>query len=454
MPGDGAYRGVLMSRKITRRQMVGSAAAAWASVMVVPRHVLGLGQVPPSEIIRVAGIGVGGQGARDLNAVAQEKDVRIVALCDVDERRGKESFEKFPEAKQFKDFRKMIDDHQKEFDAVVVATPNQTHAAATIASIWASKHVYCEKPLAHSIFEVREIQRAAAAKNVVTQLGNQGHASNEIRMFCEWIWDGAIGEVHTIHAGCNANHSKIGQLAKMKEKHEVPAGLDWDLWLGPQHLRPYNPMYLPGNWRGWSAFGTGTIGDWTCHVLDPVFWALDLASPSMIKAEAKDYDPKKHGETFPNGTVITYTFIKRGTRGPLKLIWHDGVESLPRPPELEADRKLPEAGAIVLGTKGGIMYGSHGAGGVRIFPEKKMGEYKQPQKRLPRVKGHHQDWINAIRNGKKAGSDFNYGGPLTEMALVGVIATKLLGQELKWNGGPFIKNEDANALMKPEFRRS
>ncbi|HEV8292444.1 MAG TPA: Gfo/Idh/MocA family oxidoreductase, partial [Tepidisphaeraceae bacterium] len=371
----------------------------------------------------------------------------------VDERRAKESFEKFPEAARFKDFRKMIDDHQKDFDAVVVATPDHTHAAATIASIWASKHVYCEKPLAHSIFEVREMQRAAAAKQVVTQMGNQGHSFESIRVFCEWIWDGAIGEVHTIHAGCNANHSKIGQLAKMSEKHPVPAELDWDLWLGPQHLRPYNPMYLPGNWRGWSAFGTGTIGDWTCHVLDPVFWALDLASPATVKAEAKDYDPRKHGETFPNGTVITYTFAKRGTRGPLKLIWHDGTESLPRPPEMEPDRKLPEAGAIVLGTKGGIMYGSHGASGVRIFPEKKMNEYKQPIKRLPRVKGHHQDWINAIRTGKKAGSDFVYGGQLTEMALVGVIATKLLGQELKWNGGPFIRNEDANALMKPTFRR-
>ena len=217
--------------------------------------------------------------------------------------------------------------------------------------------------------------------------------------------------------------------------------------------RPYHPAYLHETWRGWAPFGDGTLGDWTCHVLDPVFWALDLAAPSTIKAEAKDYDPQKHGETFPNGTVITYTFGKRGTRGPLKLVWHDGVESLPRPQELEPDRKLPEAGAIVLGTKGGIMYGSHGASGVRIFPEKKMMEYKQPPKRLPRVKSHHQDWIAAIRNGKKASSDLIYGGPLTEIALVGVIATKCLGQELRWDGGPFRKNEEANALVKPEFRR-
>src|ERR1051325_2599871 len=184
-----------MKRTISRRKLLGGAAAAWASVMVVPRHVLGLGQVPPSEIIRVAGIGGGGQGGGDRNEIAKEKDVRIVALCDVDDRSAKGSVEKFPEAARHKDFRKLIDDHQKDFDAVLIATPDHTHAAATIASIWAGKHVYCEKPLAHSIFEVREIQRAAAAKNVVTQLGNQGHSFESIRMFCEWIWDGAIGEV-------------------------------------------------------------------------------------------------------------------------------------------------------------------------------------------------------------------------------------------------------------------
>jgi len=442
-----------MKRTISRRKLLGGAAAAWASAMVVPRHVLGLGQAPPSQIIRVAGIGVGGQGAEDLKAISQENDVQIVALCDVDERQAKPSFERFPDAAHYKDFRKMIDEHQKDFDAVLVATPDHLHAAASLAAIWAGKHVYCEKPLAHSIFEVREMQRAAAAKNVITQMGNQGHSYESIRTFCEWIWDGAIGEVHTIHAGCNANHSKINQLAKISEKHAVPPELDWDLWLGPAHLRAYSPLYLPGTWRGWSAFGTGTIGDWACHVLDPVFWALDLASPSTIKAEAKGYDPKKHGETFPSGSTITYTFGKRGTRGPLKLVWHDGVETLPRPPEMEPDRKLPEAGAIVLGTKGGIMYGSHGATGVRIFPEKKMMEYKQPPKRLARVKGHHQDWINAIRTGKKAGSDFTYGGALTEIALTGVIATRCLGQELRWDGGPFRKNEDANAMVKPEFRR-
>jgi len=442
-----------MHRKITRRQMLGGAAAAWAGIMVVPRHVLGMGQVPPSGMIRIAAIGVGGQGKSNLDALSQHSDVQIVALCDVDEKRGEESFKKWPDAKQFKDYRKMIDDHHKEFDAVLVATPDHTHAAAGLAAIWAGKHLYCEKPLAHSIYEVREMMRAAAEKRVITQLGNQGHSSDEIRMFCEWIWNGAIGEVHTIHAGCNANHSKIKELAKLKEKHAVPDTLDWELWQGPVKTRPYHPMYVDGRWRGWSPYGTGTVGDWTCHVIDPVFWALDLGSPSTIKAEAKDYDARKHGDTFPAGTTIAYQFSKRGTRGPLKLVWHDGVVPIPRPKELEGERKVPEAGAIVMGTAGTIMYGSHGAGGVRIIPEKKMREYKQPPKRLARVKGHHRDWLDGIKNNKPAGSDFTMAGPLTEIALLGVIATRLMWQELKWDGGPFKRNEDANAMMKPEFKK-
>jgi predicted dehydrogenase len=337
----------------------------------------------------------------------------------------------------------------------MVATPDHTHASAVLPAIWAGKHVYCEKPLAHSIHEVREIMRAAAAKNVITQLGNQGHSSESIRLFCEWIWNGAIGDVHTIHAGCNANHSRIADLAKLKEKVALPEGLDWDLWLGPAKTRPYHPMYAPHKWRGWVPFGTGTIGDWTCHVIDPVFWALELGGPATIKAMAKDYDPQKHGDTFPAGTTITYTFHKGGRREPVKLMWHDGVVPIPRPPELEADRKMPEAGAIVIGTKGTIMYGSHGAGGVRIIPEKKMKEYKQPPKRIPRVKGgHHQEWFEGIRNGKKCGSDFVYGGPLSEIALLGVIATRLIGQELRWEGsGPFRKNDAANGMARPEFRK-
>lgn len=442
------------NKKLTRRQFVKSSAAV-AAFSIVPAHVLGQnGQTPPSEKINVAGIGVGGQGGGDLGEIAGDKGVNIVALCDADTRSAATTFKKFPNAKQFRDFRKMFAEVEKEIDAVVVATPDHFHSVAAMTAIKRGKHVYCEKPLAHSIYEIRQLVKAAGESNVVTQMGNQGHSFESIRLFTEWIQDGAIGEVRTIHAGCNANHSKIDQLPLLKEKHPVPAELDWDLWLGPAQYRPYHPVYLPGNWRGWMPFGTGTIGDWTCHVIDPLFWAFDLGAPISIQAQAKDYDPTLHADTFPRGSIIKYEFAAKGNRGPITLIWHDGVEAIPRPEGLEADRRGPETGAVVIGEKGGITYGSHGAGGVRIYPETKMKAYKQPAKSIPRAKEHHQDWLDAIRGKKKAGSDFSYGGPLTEIALLGVIAIRLLGQELKWDGPAmrFANSEEANAMITPKFR--
>jgi predicted dehydrogenase len=430
------------------------AAGAAATFMVVPRHcVAQSGQTPPSEKINLAAIGVGGQGAGDLGELTRDEGVRVAALCDADERRAVKTFEKFPDAKRYRDFRVMLSEVSERIDAVLVATPDHTHAVAVMAALKRKKHVYCEKPLAHSIWEIREVVKAAREANVVTQLGNQGHSSESIRVFCEWIWDGAIGSVHTIHAGCDANHCKIRQLGRRGEKHEVPKELDWDLWLGPAPFRPYHPMYLPGAWRGWMPFGTGTIGDWTCHVIDPSFWALELGSPESVKVEAKDYDPQKHADTFPSGSVMTFKFAARKGRGPVTLVWHDGVEKIPRPEGLRPDQKLG-TGAVILGDKGGIVHGSHGAGGVRLFPEEKMKAYKRPPKVLPRTRGHAADFLRAIRKGEKAGSDFSYGGPLTELAMLGVIGTKLLGQELRWDGtaGRFANSDAANKLLKPEFR--
>jgi len=212
-------------------------------------------------------------------------------------------------------------------------------------------------------------------------------------------------------------------------------------------------------------FGTGTIGDWTCHVVDPVFWALDLGAPTSIQASTKDgeYDAKKHGEhTFPRSTTITYKFPAKGARGPVTMVWYSGKgEDRPHPEGMEADRKPPETGAVVLGDKGGITYGSHGAGGARLFPDAKMRAYQEklkvepPKRTIPRVKSHHWDWVEAIRSGKPSGSDFAYGGPLTQIALLGVIATRCMGQELHWDDAAarFANNEQANALVRPEFRK-
>lgn len=437
----------------TRRNFLRAAGTVAVGVMAVPRHVVAAsGSTPPSEKINIAGIGVGGMGAGDIDQVAPGNN--IVALCDVDLRRAEGTFKKFPEAKQYGDFRKMFDQMEKSIDAVVVATPDHFHAVAAMAAMQRGKHVYCEKPLAHSVFEVRELMKAAQQRNVVTQLGNQGHSFDSIRNFCEWVWDGAIGNIHSIHAGCNAVNSGVDQLGTLGQKFEIPPTLNWDQWLGPAEQRPYNPAYLPGRWRGWTPFGNGTVGDWTCHVVDPVFWALDLGAPTTVQAEVKDWDPKTQGDAFPKGDIITYQFAAKGKRGPVTMKWFSGTDRIPRPAELEADEKDIGIGAAVMGDKGTIVYGSHGAGQVRLIPEARMLAYKKPDKTIPRVRGHHWDWLNAIRNNRKAGSDFSYGGPLTELALLGIIAIKLHGTRLEWDGAScrFKNSSTANDLLNPPYR--
>ena len=437
--------------KTTRRQFIRGAGGAIAAFHIVPRHVLGQGQRPPSEKLNVACIGVGGRGGASVNGVQGET---IVAMCDVDMRSAGDAFKRFPAAKKYHDFRVMFDEMTDKIDAVTVATPDHTHSVAAMAAIKRGKHVFCEKPLAHSIHEVRALMAAAREHGVVTQLGNQGHSFDTIRTFCEWIWDGAIGQVTEVHACCGSNYSRISSIPKLAERPAVPGELDWDLWLGPAQERPFNPMFVPGKWRGWTPFGCGVIGDWVCHVVDPVFWALDLGAPKTVQARAKDYDPKKHGMTFPAGTVVTYEFAAKGDRGPVTLSWYDGVEKPPRPADLEPGRNIPATGAIVVGEKGKMTYGSHGAGGVRIFPETKMRAYKRPPQSLPRVKSHHGDWLDAIKNGRKAGSNFDYGGPLTEIALLGIIATKMLGQKLQWDSenAQFTNCSEANQCIRPVFR--
>ncbi len=447
--------GTMLTQKqtFTRRDFVRTTGAAVAAITLIPRHALaGSGRTPPSEKLNLAGIGVGGMGASDLHALAPH--CNIVALCDVDQVHAAATFKRFPRARQYRDFRKMFDEMEKDIDAVLVATPDHFHAVAAMAAIQRGKHVYCEKPLAHSIHEVRELMRAAARHKVVTQLGNQGHSFDSIRDFYEWIQAGAIGNVHTIHAGCPSRNSGIDQLSHLQEQSEVPATLDWDQWLGPAQKRPYHPAYLPSRWRGWVPFGNGTVGDWACHVVDPVFWALDLGAPATIEAKVRDYDFKTQGDAYPKGEIITYEFAAKGKRGPVTLHWYSGTERIPRPPELEADEKPIETGAVVIGDKGTIVYGSHGAGQVRLIPQAKMDAYQKPAKTLPRGNEHHLNWVQAIRNGTQAGSDFSYGGPLTEVALLGVIAIKMAGRKLDWDAQQmrFRNCPEADGFVNPPYR--
>ncbi|MCL5279511.1 MAG: Gfo/Idh/MocA family oxidoreductase [Planctomycetes bacterium] len=458
------------TRRTSRRQLLKTAGAA-AAFTIVPRHVLGgQGRTPPSEKINLAAVGTRGQAASDIKQLAPGNN--MVALCDVDRREGGRRasvIPDFPDAKVYEDFRRMLAEVGDKIDAVIVGTPDHTHAVAAMAAIKRGKHVYCEKPLAHSVGEIRALMKAAQEHKVVTQMGNQGHSFETIRVFCEWIWDGAIGNVHTVHCGCNFINSALSassrwaeksarpELSRLDEKEEVPAGLNWDLWLGPAQQRPYHSFYLPGSWRRWTAFGSGTIGDWICHVADPVFWALDLGAPQSIAAQAKDYDPKTQGETYPAGDIITFEFPAKGSRGPVTLVWHSGTEKIPVPKELEPERasKAITTGAYVYGDKGVIMYGSHGAGGVRIIPETAMKAYKLPPKKLPRVKNHYADWLRAIREGGKAGSDFSYGGPLAELAMLGIIALKMPGTKLQWDGPNtrFTNSDEANRYLTPSYRQ-
>jgi len=448
------------TRRSNRREFLHRLSAGVALFNILPGRILqGAEGLTPNAKLNLAGIGIGSRGGADVGEVAALGH-NIVALCDVDEKYAAKEFGKYPGARQFKDYRVMLDRMGKEIDAVIIGTPDHTHAVIAMEALRRGKHVYCEKPLAHSVQEVRELMAAATKYKVVTQLGNQGHSSASIRQVCEWIWAGAIGQVHTIHAGCDAFknvYCQIPNLSKVDEPHEVPKTLDYDLWIGPVPFRPYSPLWVPWNWRGWMPFGGGVIGDWICHVIDPAYWALDLGAPSTIQAEVTDYDPVKHGLTYPPGTKITFEFPARQARGPVKLVWHDGNTVIPKPKDFPADEKVPGTGAILFGEKGMLVHGSHGGANGHLLPQNLMEQFSgknAPAQKIRRVKGHAWDWIEAIRTGRQAGSNFAYGGPLTQVGLLGLVAIRFPGQSLHWDdqGMRFSNHEAANAYLRSSYR--
>jgi predicted dehydrogenase len=433
--------------RISRRDFMSGAAAA-AAFTIVPRHVLGgSGNTAPSEKLNIAGIGVGGQGGGDLGNVSSEN---IVALCDVDWGHAAGTFKRYPAARQYRDFRKMLDKEHKNIDAVVVATPDHTHAIATMMAIKMGKHVYCEKPLAHDIFEVRKVTDAAREAKVATQLGNQGQASEGTRLVCEFIWDGAIGPVREVHSWCNRPISPRG-LDRPKETPPVPETLSWDLWLGTAPERPYHPCYLPFNWRGWWDFGTGVLGDIGCHQFAPIFRALKLGYPTSVEACTSGVN----SETAPLASVVRYEFPSRGDLPPVKLTWYDGGLMPPRPAELEDGRRYGNADDnLYVGDKGKML-------GHRLIPEARMKEYKQPPKTLTRSPGHHKEWIRACKGGPPAGSNFEVSGPMAEVVLLGNIAVRM-SQQLYEKGlklyydGPNMRitnMPEANEYIRRQYRK-
>jgi len=441
--------------RISRRAFIGAAAAAAGAFTIVPRRVLGgPGNVPPSEKINIAGIGIGGMGRTNLKNLETEN---IVALCDVDPEFAAETFKRYPQAKVFQDFRVMLD-KQRDIDGVVVATPDHTHAVISLAAIQAGKHVFCQKPLTHDVWEARRLAQAAKEAKVATQMGIQGHSGEGARLICEWIGAGLIGEIHEVDAWCSLTYYPWGHAywsskwsERPKDTPPVPPTLDWDLWIGPAPMRPYHPAYHPRTWRCWWDFGCGMMGDRGAHTLDPVVWALKLGAPSSIEATSCGNTKEVH----PLSAIVTFRFPARGELPPLKLTWYEGTRP-PRPEELEDGRQLghPEGGALFKGAKGTIMCGVYGEN-PRIIPDAKMKEAQLPAKTLPRVTdSHEQDWVRACKTGKPAGADFSYSGPLTEICLLGNVA-KRVDARMEWDAANLkVTNlPEANRYVRTEYRK-
>ena len=445
------------NRAITRREFASTAAMAAVATAIAPRQAFA-GQAPSGKL-NIAAIGVGGMGAANLKACEGEN---IVALCDVDSDYAAKTFALYPQATVYTDYRVMLD-KQKDIDAVIIATPDHTHATITMACLQAGKHVYCQKPLTHTVAEARAIADAAKKYNVVTQMGNQGHSYESMRLLKEWLDDGAIGNVTEVHAWTDRPvggdpWSDFAVRARPTDTTPVPATLDWDKWLGPAAFRPYSPEYLPMKWRAWLDFGTGPLGDMGCHIIDPAFWALELGPPQTIEATSTHYEPNVASETYPRASIVRYTFPARGSKPPVKLTWYDGRLLPPIPPELEPGRALPGSGALLIGDKGTILHGSHGADGVRLIPETRMQEYTRPPKTLRRVtEGHEGDWIRACKEGPGGVppcSPFEYGAALTQMVLLGVLAIRVKDQRLEWDRQSFrfTNNDQANSLLGIQYR--
>ena len=432
---------------LTRRAFIASGAAITAA-SVVPRHVLGgPGQTPPSEKLNIAAVGVGGMGTGDIRSVTSEN---VVALCDVDERALQNNAKTFPKARLFKDFRKMLE-VQKDIDGVMVATPDHNHAIVSITAMKLGKHVHCQKPLTHSVFEAREMARVAREMKVATQMGNQGQAGEQARLICETIWSGAIGKVREVHAGSN-RYPPISPrgVRRPTETPAVPAGLDWDLWLGPAPERPYHPTYHPFSWRGWWDFGTGVLGDIGCHQLSPIFKALRLGHPAWVEASSSNHQcpPEITRETAPVSSITRWFFPPDTGRDAVTITWWDGGLKPPQPEEMDSDSEFGENDWLLIVGDKGKMYGHV------IIPNARAREIGPPPRVINRSPGHYVEWVQACKGGPAAGSNFvDHAAHLAEVILLGNIAIRTQ-EKLLWDAEKlqFKNSEAANRLLNPPYR--
>ncbi|WP_128545648.1 Gfo/Idh/MocA family protein [Larkinella soli] len=435
---------------VSRRGFVKGASLALAGITIVPRHVLGgKGFIAPSDKLNVAGIGIGGMGKSNLNALAPTEN--IVALCDIDEKYAAPVFEKYPNAKRYKDYRKMLE-AQKDIDGVVIATPDHLHAIQASTAMKLGKHVYVQKPLTVSVWESRELARLAKENpKIVTQMGNQGHSSDDARSLNEWIADGAIGKVTEVHVWTNRPIWPQG-IPAPTEAVEVPSTLDWDLFLGPAPYRPYHPAYTPFKWRGWVDYGAGALGDMGAHLVDHPYWALGLNPPISVEASSTPFNK----QSYPMASMVTYEFATKDKKHPvLKMTWYDGGILPPKPLELGNESVDKGGGVLYIGTKGKLMHETYGRN-PRLLPKEKMEAYKKPAQTYPRVgMSHERNWAEACKGNGKATSPFEYAGPLCETMLLGIVALYRQGTKLNWDtqNMQFTNAPELNPYLKREYRQ-
>jgi len=435
-----------MHRPLTRRSFLQNAAWTGSGLIILSNSRLVRGTQANSKL-NIAGIGVAGRGGEDIKGVASEN---LVALCDVDDKHAAKTFEQFPAAKRYKDFRKMLDEMHGRIDAVVVGTPDHTHAPAGVMAMKLGKHCYCEKPLTRSVYEARVMANLAKEKKLVTQMGTQIHAESNYRRVVELVQTGAIGKIGEVHVWLGANFqgpptpTDMSQPDAPSDRPAVPESLDWDLWLGPADYRPYNPAYAPFQWRYWWNFANGQLGDFFCHYCDLAFWALKLRHPTTVEAQGP-----VHPESAAKWTIARQQYPARGELPPVTLTWYHGGGY----PPFMRDKNVPAWGSAVLfmGEKGMLIadYNKH-----ELLPQEKFADFKRPDPFIPESIGHHREWIEACKTGGPTTCNFDYSGALTEAALLCNVALRT-GKKLTWDAANLkaVGCPEADAFLRHEYRK-
>ncbi len=415
-----------------RRRFIQNLAASSTAFTIVPSHVLGKTHIPPSDTLYLAAFGVGGRGSGVIDGLHKTKKVKFVALCDVDDRRAAKTYKKFSKAQQYKDFRKVYDLHLKDIDAIMVASPDHTHAPIALPFMREKKHAYVEKPLTHSIFEARLMAKVAEENGLVTQMGNQGASSDGSRQAKEWIESGIIGTVNKVDCWTNRPVWPQG-IPLPTEIDPIPKELDWDLWLGPAAMRDYNHSYLPFKWRGWWDFGTGALGDMGCHIMETPFGVLDLGYPTEAEASCTtnwvgDFVEADYSASCPSSSIVRLKFQTK-EHGNIALNWYDGGIMPDLPDELKDNERIGDSGggSIFYGSKGILICDTYSRN-ARLLPSEKMKDFTPPPEKYARIKGdiggHQRNWVEACLEGTSTSSDFKRSGPLTEAVLMGNLAIK------------------------------